>query len=121
MFDKYQLVLLNPTPKWKFEDLHVDRKSGLPHSGIHQEMLANFCYCLARLTCNRRICTLGVNSSRMSRIVEEQLMGGCTRIYANKNSPKNGSQSLKLPEEIADIIVIAAHEPLDNLFSQIKL
>ena len=40
---------------------------------------------------------------------------------SNENSPKNGGQSLKLPEEIADIIVIAAHEPLDNLFSQIKL
>ena len=128
MFDKYQLVLLNPTPKWKFEDLHVDRKSGLPHSGIHQEMLANFCYCLARLVCNRRICTLGINSSWTSRIVEKQLMGGCSRIYENVgnspknggNSPKNGGQS-KLPEDISDVIVIPAHKPLDNLFSKIKL
>ena len=84
MFDKYQMVVLNPTPKWRFQDLHVDRKSGLPHPDIHQEMLANFFFCLARIACNRRICTLGINSSRSSRVVEDQLQGGCAKIYVTE-------------------------------------
>ena len=37
MFEKYQLVMFNPTPKWRFGDLHVDRKSGLPYPDIHRD------------------------------------------------------------------------------------
>ena len=42
MFQKFQVVMFNPTPKWKFEGLHVDRRSGLPCPEIHNLMLRNF-------------------------------------------------------------------------------
>ena len=121
MFDKFQLILLNPTPKWKFEGLHVDRKSGLPHSDMHREMLSNFCYCLARLVCNRRICTLGINSSWKSRVVERQLVGGCSRIYQNAEmSPKDGGKLNTLAEAL-DVVVVPAHESLEKIFSSLKM
>ena len=39
MFNKFQVMMFNPTPKWRFEDLHVDKRSGLPYPEIHQQML----------------------------------------------------------------------------------
>ena len=81
MFNKFQVIMLNPTPKWSFEGLHVDGRSGLPHPEIHQKMLQNFFYCLARVVCNRRICTLGNNACRSSRNIDEQLFEGCTMLY----------------------------------------
>ena len=80
-FDKYQLVLLNPTPRWEFENLHVDRRSGLPSSEMHNAMLSNFFYALSRVACTRRICTLGIHSSRTSRKTDKQLGEGCTIMY----------------------------------------
>ena len=81
MYYKFQVVLLNPTPKWRFEGLHVDKRSGLPCPEIHNEMLHNFFYCLARVACNRRICTLGGNASRANRNIKEQLNEGCAMLY----------------------------------------
>ena len=80
-FDKYQLVLLNPTPRWEFENLHVDRRSGLPSSEMHNAILSNFFYALSRVACTRRLCTLGINSSRTSRKTDKQLSEGCTIMY----------------------------------------
>ena len=81
MFNKFQVVMFNPTPKWSFEDLHVDKRSGLPYPEIHHQMLQIFFYCLSRFVCNRKICTLGVNASRASRNIDEQLYEGCTMLY----------------------------------------
>ena len=81
MYYKFQVVLLNPTPKWRFEGLHVGKRSGLPCPEIHNEMLHNFFYCLARVACNRRICTLGGNASRANRNIKDQLNEGCAMLY----------------------------------------
>ena len=89
MFDKFQVVMLNPTPKWRYENLHVDKRSGLPYSDIHQQMLANSFYCLVRVACNRKICTLGVNASRASRDIDAQLHEGCAMLYMRERGENN--------------------------------
>ena len=53
----------------------------------------------------------------MEHITSESHVERVGTSSSSQDSQENGSQSLKLPEEIADIIVIAAHESLDNLFS----
>ena len=80
-FNKYQMVLINPTPKWEFEDLHVDRHSGLPSKDMHLELLGIFFHVIARVFCTRPICTLGMGASRKSRKVDEQLHEGCNILY----------------------------------------
>ena len=37
-FSKFQLILMNPTPKWRFEGLHVDVASGLPFPSLFLSM-----------------------------------------------------------------------------------
>ena len=80
-FDKYQLILLNPTPRWTLDGLHVDKRTGLPNPEVHSEMLKNFFYALARVACTRRICTLGINSSRNNRHTDKQLTDGCAVLF----------------------------------------
>ena len=82
-FGKFQLVLLKPTPRWVYGDLHVDKKSGLPSAEVHHEMLTNFFYALARVNCDRKVCTLGINSSRNSRTPDSQINSGCAVLYQN--------------------------------------
>ena len=67
MFEKYQMVFLNPTPRWEFEDIHVCRKSGLPLPEFHNLMIRNFLFCISRAVCDQKFCTIGVNSSRSKR------------------------------------------------------
>ena len=83
LFGKFQLVLLKPTPRWVYGDLHVDRKSGLPSNDIHQEMLSKFFFALGRVMCDRKVCTLGVNSSRNMRSPDTHLNSGCAILYQN--------------------------------------
>ena len=82
-FGKFQLVLLKPTPRWVYDDLHVDKRSGLPSTEVHHEMLTNFFYALARVVCDRKVCTLGINSSRNNRSPDSHLNSGCAELYQN--------------------------------------
>ena len=81
MFDKFQVVMFNPTPKWRFEDLHVDKRSGLPYPEIQQQMLKKYFIVYLELYVTEKICTLGVNASRASRKIDEQLHEGCAMLY----------------------------------------
>ena len=80
-FDKYQLVLLKPTPKWRSGDLHINRQSGLPMADMHNEIIRNFLFALARIHCDRRICTIGINCSRTGRNPDKHLKAGCVTLY----------------------------------------
>ena len=80
MFDKYNVVLLQPTPRWMFDGLHVNRRSGLPDKYTHDKMLGNFLYCLARVCCNKKICTLGIHSKKYKE-TDKFLHEGCAKVY----------------------------------------
>ena len=80
MYDKFHVVLMQPTPRWMFDGLHVDSKSGLPDVYTHDKMLGNFLYCLARVCCNRRICTLGIHSNKY-KDTDKFLHEGCASVY----------------------------------------
>lgn len=86
MFEKYQMVLLNPTPRWDFEDIHVCRKSGLPLPEFHNLMIWNFLFCISRAVCDQKFCTIGVNSSRSKRETNSLLYEGC--VYMYEKAPK---------------------------------
>ena len=45
MFNAFGVTLLDPTPKWRFEGLHVERHSGLPPRDYHIELLQNYFFC----------------------------------------------------------------------------
>ena len=81
MFEKYQMIFLNPTPRWEFEDVHVCRKSGLPLPELHKKFIQNFLYCIARAVCDHKFCTIGVNSSRSKRDTNSLLHEGCVFMY----------------------------------------
>ena len=81
MFDTYQVVLLNPTPRWHYQGLGVDLRSGLPFPTRHREILGIFLFSISRVCCEKRACGMGYFSSRRMREVDQQLTGGCTRIY----------------------------------------
>ena len=80
MFDMYNVVFFQPTPRWMFSGLHVDSRSGLPDKFTHDKMLGNFLYCLARVCCNRKICTLGIHSKKY-RETDKILHEGCEKVY----------------------------------------
>ena len=81
MFGKFYCLLINPTPQWAYSGLGVDLVSGLPYPDRHREVISNFLFVLSRIVCQERHCTLGAASTRSMRRIDEQLMGGCKRIY----------------------------------------
>ena len=83
MFDMYKCVFFQPTPRWMFKGLHVDSKTGLPDSNAHDIMLRNFLYCLSRACCNKKICTLGIHSTKY-RDTDKILHEGCAKVYFNE-------------------------------------
>ena len=80
MFEKYKCVLFQPTPRWKFSGLHVDSKTGLPDNNTHDLMLKNFLFCLSRACCTKKICTLGIYSTKFMA-TDKILHEGCAKTY----------------------------------------
>ena len=76
-FINYKVVLMNPTPRWRFAGLHVDLASGLPYPELHRAMLDNFFFMLGRVACQRRLCTMGIHANNKSKHTDNQLSGGC--------------------------------------------
>ena len=81
MFGKYYCLLLNPTPRWAYSGLGIDSRSGLPYPSRHREIIGNFLFSVSRIICEKRHCNMGSGSTRAMREVDQQLTGGCSRIY----------------------------------------
>ena len=81
LFNKFNCLLINPTPRWEFQGSHVDPRTGLPH--FHQEMFKNYFSIMGRIMCERRFCTLGFMSTRTNRKADNHLIHGCLKEYAN--------------------------------------
>ena len=81
LFNKFNCLLINPTPRWEFQGRHVDPRTGLPH--FHQVMIKNYFSVVGRIMCKRRFCTLGPLSTRNNRKADNHLVHGCLTEYAN--------------------------------------
>ena len=77
LFNKFNCLLINPTPRWEFQGSHVDPRTGLPY--LHQVMVNSFFSVVGRIMCERRFCTLGPLSTRNIRRADDHLVHGCSR------------------------------------------
>ena len=70
MFDRYKVVFFQLTPRWIFNDLHVDSKTGLPDRNPWYNVNEFFCTILSHACCNKRICTLCIHSTKYREFSE---------------------------------------------------